>query len=115
MRIWYQVIDSLHSDPHSEIKCKPIRQVPRTKSVSVHIDENLIWNVHIDELSKKIASGFGALKRVRCFVHSTTLQYNLFSILCFNLILIIAASSGITATQPTPLSFENYKIEQQEF
>ena len=58
-----------------QINGKPVRKVSRTKSVGVHIDQNLSWNVHIDEPSEKIASGIGTLKRVRQFVHSTTLQY----------------------------------------
>ena len=58
-----------------QINGKPVRKVSRTKSVGVHIDQNLSWNVHIVELSKKIASGIEALNRVRHFVHTTTLQY----------------------------------------
>lgn len=40
----------------------------------VHIDDNLPWNDHIAKISKKIASGVGALRRCRSFVHQTTLQ-----------------------------------------
>jgi hypothetical protein len=39
----------------------------------VYIDENLTWNVHIDKISKKIASGIGVLKRSRPFVPFETL------------------------------------------
>ena len=35
------------------------------KSLGVHIDENLTWECRINELSKKIASGISAIKRVR--------------------------------------------------
>ncbi|XP_068743078.1 uncharacterized protein [Montipora capricornis] len=51
-----------------------IKQVNCVKSLGVHIDDNLSWNVHIDMISKKIASGIGALKRCRPFVPQTTLQ-----------------------------------------
>ena len=54
---------------------KSMASPSRTKSVGVHIDQNLPWNVHINELLKKIASAIGALKRVRHFVHGTILQY----------------------------------------
>ena len=37
--------------------------------------ENLTWNVHIENLSKKIASGIGALKRIRAFVPYKTLLF----------------------------------------
>ena len=46
----------------------PITQVTSTKSLGVHIDQTLSWNVHVENLCKKIASGIGALKRVRPFV-----------------------------------------------
>ena len=38
------------------------------------LDQHLSWNVHIDNLCKKVASGIGALKRIRPFVNSNTLQ-----------------------------------------
>ena len=39
-----------------------------SKSLGVLIDENLTWGNHVDALSKKIASGIGALKRIsHCF------------------------------------------------
>ena len=45
-----------------------------TKSLGMHIDQHLSWNVHIDNLCKKVASGLGALKRIRPFVNSNALQ-----------------------------------------
>ena len=41
-----------------------------SKSLGVHIDENLSWTVHIKTISKKIASGIG-----RSFVLRKTLQF----------------------------------------
>jgi hypothetical protein len=48
--------------------------VKSTKSLGLHIDEHLSWSVHVDAISKKIASGIGALKRIRPFVPRTTLH-----------------------------------------
>ena len=42
-------------------------------STVVHIDENLTWECHINELSKKIASGISAIKRIRYSVPYKTL------------------------------------------
>ena len=39
-----------------------------TKSLGVHIDQNLNWEFHIKEISRKIASGISAMKRIRNFV-----------------------------------------------
>ena len=46
-----------------------IKQVSSVKSLGVHIDENLSWNMHIEKIAKKIASGIGAIKRCRPFVN----------------------------------------------
>ena len=46
----------------------PINQSNQSKSLGLMIDENLSWKAHIHEISKKVSSGVGALKRVRPFV-----------------------------------------------
>ena len=51
----------------------PIKQVSTVKSLGVHIDENLTWECHINELSKKTASGITAIKRIRYSVSYKTL------------------------------------------
>lgn len=45
-----------------------IKQVEFTKSLGVYIDKNLTLNLHLKNISKKIASGIGILKRSRSFV-----------------------------------------------
>ena len=42
--------------------------------LGVFIDENLRWQTHIDKLSKKVASGIGAIKKIRPFVPPPTLR-----------------------------------------
>ena len=39
-----------------------------SKSPGVHIDGNLSWECHINEISKKITSGISAIKRIRYFL-----------------------------------------------
>ena len=50
----------------------PINQSNQSKSLGLIIDENLSWRAHIHEISKKVSSGVGALKRVRPFVSMHT-------------------------------------------
>lgn len=69
-----QRINTFSSMPSLIINDIAVKQVSHTKSLGVHIDENLSWNVHIDKLCKKVASGIGALKRIRRFVDISTLQ-----------------------------------------
>ena len=38
-------------------------------------DDNVAWHSHIDKLSKKIASGIGAIKRIKPFVSPEILHY----------------------------------------
>ena len=42
--------------------------------LGLNIDEHLSWSVHVDAISKKIASGLGALKHIRPFVPLSTLH-----------------------------------------
>ena len=52
-----------------------IEHFSSVKSLGIFIDENLRWQTHIDKLSKKVASGIGAIKRIRPFVPPPTLHY----------------------------------------
>ena len=70
-----QRIRTFHSSPTLTINETPIKRVDCVESLGLNIDENLSWNKHIDKISKKIASGIGALKRMRPFVPSSTLKY----------------------------------------
>ena len=45
-----------------------------TKSLGVIIDDRLDCSSHIEKLIKKVASGIGAVKRVRHLVPQTTLK-----------------------------------------
>ena len=48
-----QRISTFNSSPSLTMNDVPIKQVSHTKSLGVHIDENLTWNVHIEKLCKK--------------------------------------------------------------
>ena len=51
-----------------KIEGKIIKRVDHAKSLGLYIDKNLSWSKHIEEISKKISSGIGALKRIRPFI-----------------------------------------------
>ena len=51
------------------IDTSPVSYTTFTKSLVVYIDHNLCWNVHVDNLSKKIASGIGMLTLLELFFH----------------------------------------------
>ena len=50
---------------------KRIKRVSSSESLGLTIDENLNWSKHID-ISKKVSSGIGALKRMRSFIDKET-------------------------------------------
>ncbi|RUA05525.1 MAG: hypothetical protein DSY43_04445 [Gammaproteobacteria bacterium] len=54
------------------INGEQINEVESTKSLGVFIDKNLSWKRHIDEISKKISAGIGALKRARSSISRDT-------------------------------------------
>ena len=58
-----------------EIDRKSIKKVKEAKSLGPFIDGHLSWTKHIEEISKKISSVIGALKRIRTLIsESTALQ-----------------------------------------
>ena len=57
---------------HIEIDGKSIKRVEEAKSLGLFIDEHLSWAKHIEEISKKISSAIGALKRIRPFISEGT-------------------------------------------
>ena len=69
-----QRVGTYNTCPDLTIDGNAIKQVKCVKSLGVHIDDNLSWNVHIDTISKKIASGIEALKHCRPFDPQTTQQ-----------------------------------------
>ena len=61
-------LQTFNTPPSLFIDNASIDQVVSTNSLGVYVNENLSWNVHIDKIAKKIASGIGILKRSRPFV-----------------------------------------------
>ena len=51
-----------------------IESVHFSKSLGVYIDDTLSWRKHVEEMSKKISSSIGALKRVRQFINGNTAE-----------------------------------------
>ena len=60
----------------------PLKQVSTTKSPGILIDNSMAWHSHIDKLSKKIASGIDAIKRIRPFVSPEILHYIYNALIC---------------------------------
>ena len=76
-----QRLYTLDSAPVFLINGAPVKQVESTKLLGLNIDEHLSWSVHVDAISKKIASGLGALKRIRPFVPLSTLHTIFYSLI----------------------------------
>ena len=68
-----QRLSTFDRSPALKIDNVLIKQVGSTKSLGVHVDEHLTWNTHISHISKKIASGIGAIKRCRPFAPTEAL------------------------------------------
>ena len=62
-----QRLCTFQSAPNLTINGMPIKQVSQAKSLGVYVDENLSWTTHINEITKKIASGIGALNLMTIF------------------------------------------------
>ena len=70
-----QRLSTLTASPEIAMNGTQVKQVEATKSLGVTIDNKLDWHSHIEKLTKKIASGIGAIKRVRHLIPGPTLQH----------------------------------------
>ena len=59
-----QKLNNLPSLPSLNINNSPVKHSHCSKSLGMLIDENLTWENNVDALSKKIASGIGAINRI---------------------------------------------------
>ena len=69
-----QRLGTLTDSPTITINDNQVSQVTTAKSLGVTIDNKLDWSSHIDKLTKKVASGIGAIKRRRHLVPQATLH-----------------------------------------
>ena len=104
-----QRLSTFHNPPSLMINGAPITRVTSTNSLGVHIDQTLSWNVHVENLCKKIASGIGALKRVRSFVPHETLR-SIFMSLVQPHFDYCNSVWGYVAAKPQPVNFKIFKI-----
>ena len=61
-------LSTLERNPIIEINKFPIKHGDFKIRIGVHIDGNHSWECHICEISKKVASGISAIKRIRYFL-----------------------------------------------
>ena len=69
-----QRLSTLTDSPTITIHDSQVSQVTTAKPLGVTIDNKLDWSSHIDKLTKKVASGIRAIKRIRHLVPQATLH-----------------------------------------
>ena len=108
-----QRLSTLSDNPSFEINGIPLDRVSTTKSLGVLLDENLTWSSHINKMTKRIASGIGAIKRLRSFVSLETLHVIYQALIqLYNHILIIVMSCGEIVGKLYLTNFKNFKTVQ---
>ena len=60
-----QKLSQFMESPSLAINENTIEQVTSAKSLGVYVDQNINWECHIENVSKKIACAIGAIKRIR--------------------------------------------------
>ena len=60
-----QKLSQFTESPSLTINENAIDQVTSAKSLGVYVDQNINWECHIENISKKIACAIGAIKRIR--------------------------------------------------
>ena len=106
---------TFQSAPNLTINGTPIKQVSQAKSLGVYVDENLSWTTHTNEITKKIASGIGALKRVRPFVRVNTLMTIFNSLVQPHFNYCYEIWDTVAVAKPLRPSYKSFKIEKLGF
>ena len=101
-----QRLNTLTASPTITMNNTQVSQVTTTKSLGVIIDDKLDWHSHIEKLTKKIASGIGALKRIRHLIPASTLH------LVYLVYLITMTLFGVTVGKRYKTNCRNCRIEQ---
>ena len=60
-----QKLSQFTGSPSLTINENAIEQVTSAKSLGVYVDQNINWECHIENISKKIACAISAIKRIR--------------------------------------------------
>ena len=68
-----QRISNLVTDPKIELGESIIKRVHKSKTLSVIIDEHLLWNHQIQNTVTKASKGIGMMRRIKQFVPKSTL------------------------------------------
>ena len=66
-------IANIINDPQIELGEATIKQVNKSKTLGVVIDDHLTWNTQIDNIAKKVSKGIGMLRRIKEYVSTSTL------------------------------------------
>ena len=108
-------LSTLIESPTLAINDFQVSQVTTAKSLGVTIDDKLDWSGHIEKVTKKVAPGIEAIKRIRHLVPQATLNliYQALIQPRFDYCKIVWGNCGITLI--CEMSYKNYKIEQPVF
>ena len=83
-----QRLNTLTDSPTITINDNQVSQATTAKSLGVTIDNKLDWSSHIDKLTRKVAPGIGAIKRIRHLVPQAILRL-IYQALIHTLIIVI--------------------------
>ena len=103
-----QKLNNLPSLPSLNINNVPIKHSHCSKSLSMLIDENLTWENHVDTLSKKIASGIGAINHINYC--SPPAAYGLVQS-HFDYCSVVWGNCGEIAATPEPCGTRSHKLQ----
>ena len=116
-----QRLNTLTESPTFAINDFQISQVTTAK-LGVIIDDRLDWSGHIEKITKKVASGIGAIKRIRHLVPQSTLHliYQALIQPHFDYCNIVWGNCGLTLRNKTQklqnraarvLTYSNYDVD----
>ena len=101
-------VKHIDAEPCLQIKYREVNGVKITKSLGIMIDENLMWNAQVDQITKMVNSGLSILRRLRDISRFQNIYQQ------YNLILTIARRFGAVWIKDYPIDSRSSKTEHLE-
>ena len=73
-------LSNLGRDFSIKIGNNHVKRVQTTKYLGIHLDENLIWNEHVDKLCSKVNRSISGLKQARDYVNLVNILFSAMSL-----------------------------------
>ncbi len=95
--------------PKLELNKAEIKQVQKTKSLGIIVDENLSWKEHFKQVKSKVSNGLAALKNLNTSLHNLNSVKHIVHL--SRVICVMQTLYGAAFQNQSYKLYKNFKIE----